>query len=69
MLLGDASYKYPQRPFVDTFRLEDGVADEDERVEEDEDAWTGIEELRAQEADVLAALEEPGTLLQVPNVD
>lgn len=54
---------------MDTFRLEDGAADEDERVEEDEDAWTGIEELRAQEADVLAALEEPGTLLQVPNVD
>ena len=54
---------------MDTFRLEDGAADEDERVEEGKGAWTGIEELCAEKADVLAALEELGTLLQVPNAD
>ena len=63
MPLGNALYKYLQQLFVDTFRLEDSVADKDERVEEDEDVWTGIKKLRAEESDVLAALKELGTLL------
>ena len=34
---GDASFRNPQRAFVETFKLEDGAAGCDVRVEEDGD--------------------------------
>ncbi|CAO2657057.1 Nn.00g058600.m01.CDS01 [Neocucurbitaria sp. VM-36] len=57
-----ASYLYPQRALVDTFCVEDGVA-EGRRVEVDErDAMT----TRVED---VAARDEEGELLQVPNAE
>ena len=65
---GDALYKNPQRAFVEIFTVEDGAADDDDRVEGNEDARVE-DELCGEEVDVRVKPGELAALEHVPYND
>ena len=70
MPFGDASYKAPHLPFVETFNVEDGTTAEDVLVEK-EDAGVRAEEgeLGFEEVDARGEPEELAALEHVPHED